>query len=64
MTFAEAKKLRVGDKVIIKTIGRISEIADIREKTYCSGLHNYIVIKDIQGGLWTHKEINKYIDKT
>lgn len=59
MTFSEAKKLKIGDKVIIKAIGRTVEIANIREKPYCSGLRNYIEIEGKQGGFWTHKQIIK-----
>lgn len=59
MTFAEAKKLKVGDKVIVKTTGSIIEIAKIEEKSYCSGLHNYIEVEGTRGGFWTHKQIIK-----
>ena len=57
MTIIEARKLKVGDKVLVKKENRFIEITRINEKTDCSGLHKYIVISDTLGSSWSHKEI-------
>ena len=57
MTITEARKLKIGDKVVVKSENRIIEIASIKEKMDCSGLRKYIEISGMLGGFWSHKEI-------
>lgn len=57
MTYSEAKKLKTGDRVVIKAINKSVEVAEIKEKPDCANLHKYIEIRGKNGGRWTHKQV-------
>ena len=59
MTLSQAKKLKPGDKVVIKMTNSTIIVAEIKEKSDCTGMCHRVEIIGVNGGCWTHKQIRR-----